>query len=182
MYIGVYKHYIIIQNLYIHKCFVLGDIDIIAALGDSLTAASGATSKNWADLLMENRGLSWSIGGQWDWRNVTTLPNILKAFNPNLIGYSRKDAYPFHEDTQYNMAEIGAVSADIPHMAKALVKRMKLDKRIDFKNTWKMVTISIGGNDICTFICTMEKPESLPQKHRNTLIKTLRYFRDNMPR
>jgi hypothetical protein len=53
---------------------------------------------------MENRGVAWSIGGkttsitvemvdletcfsfkgQWNWRNATTLPNILKVFNPQV--------------------------------------------------------------------------------------------------
>lgn len=52
---------------------------MIAALGDSLTTASGAASIRMQDLFIENRGLSWSIGGQWDWRNASTLPNILKG-------------------------------------------------------------------------------------------------------
>lgn len=83
---------------------------------------------------------------------------------------------------KFNMAEIGAVSSDIPFMAKALVRRIKRDKRINFKRDWKMVTICMGGNDICSFICLMEDPESLPEKHRQRLIKALRYIRDNMPR
>lgn len=64
-----------------------GDINVIAAIGDSLTAASGANSLSFADLLVENRGLAWSIGGQWNWRNATTLPNILKEFNPNVSDF-----------------------------------------------------------------------------------------------
>lgn len=154
----------------------------MAALGDSLTAASGATSTRVQDLFMENRGLSWSIGGQWNWRNVTTLPNILKEYNKGLVGYSRNDAYPFHEDAQFNMAEIGAVSADLPYMAKALVRRIRQDRRINFKKDWKMVTLCMGGNDICSFICTMAEPETLPEKHRQRLIQALRYLRDFMPR
>lgn len=160
----------------------LGDFNVIAALGDSLTAASGAMSTRFQDLFMENRGLSWSIGGQWDWRNSTTLPNILKAFNSKLVGYSRDDAFPFHEDTQFNMAEIGAVSADLPYMAKAMVQRIRRDRRIQFKHDWKLVTLCMGGNDICSFICTMDDPDSLPEKHRKRLITTLRYLRDFMPR
>lgn len=159
-----------------------GDISVVAALGDSLTAASGATSTRVQDLFMENRGLSWSIGGQWNWQNATTMPNILKEYNPALVGFSRNDAYPFHEDTQFNMAEIGAVSADIPYMAKALVRRIRQDTRIHFKRDWKMVTLCMGGNDICSFICTMSDPDSLPEKHRQRLIKAMRYLRDNMPR
>ena len=65
-----------------------GDFSVIAAMGDSLTAASGASATRFIDLSMENRGLAWSIGGQWNWRNVTTLPNILKVFNPKV---SRKE-------------------------------------------------------------------------------------------
>lgn len=53
-------------------------------MGDSLTAATGAAASGFIDLYQENRGLAWSIGGQWDWRNVTTLPNILKVFNPKV--------------------------------------------------------------------------------------------------
>ncbi|XP_055597334.1 phospholipase B1, membrane-associated-like [Uranotaenia lowii] len=159
-----------------------GDFNVIAAMGDSLTAASGASSSGFVDLYMENRGLSWSIGGQWNWRNVTTLPNILKEFNPKLVGYSLGDAYPIHRATQFNMAEIGAVSYDMPFMAKSLVKRIRADRRVDFKRDWKLVTITIGGNDICTFVCTMQRPEDLPVKHRLRMIKTLRYIRDNMPR
>lgn len=58
---------------------IIGDIDVIAALGDSLTAASGASSVRVTDLVIENRGLSWSIGGQWSFKNSSTLPNILKG-------------------------------------------------------------------------------------------------------
>lgn len=162
--------------------YCTGDIDVVAALGDSLTAGSGANSERFRDLLVENRGLSWSIGGQWTWQNATTLPNILKEFNPSLLGYSRQSGLTFHDDSQYNMAEIGASSADIPFMAKLLVQRLKLDKRVNFKKAWKMVTIMIGGNDICTFVCTMDDPDSLPQKHGENLRQALRYFRDNMPR
>ncbi|XP_053684874.1 phospholipase B1, membrane-associated-like [Sabethes cyaneus] len=159
-----------------------GDISVIAAMGDSLTAASGAASDSMVGLYMENRGLAWCIGGQWNWRNVTTLPNILKEFNPKLVGYSLGDAYPFHRETQFNMAEIGAVSYDMPFMARSLVKRIRSDPRVDFKRDWKLVTISIGGNDICSFVCTMERPDDLPEKHRLRMIKALRYLRDNMPR
>ncbi|XP_049289997.1 phospholipase B1, membrane-associated-like isoform X2 [Anopheles funestus] len=159
-----------------------GDINVIAAMGDSLTAATGAAASGFIDLYQENRGLSWSIGGQWDWRNVTTLPNILKVFNPKLVGYSLGDAYPFHRESQFNMAEIGAVSYDIPYMARAMVQRIRNDPRVDWKRDWKLVTIAIGGNDICSFVCTMRYPEQLPAKHRLRLQRTLRYLRDNMPR
>lgn len=42
-------------------------------------------AETFRELSMENRGLAWSIGGQWNWRNATTLPNILKEFNPSVL-------------------------------------------------------------------------------------------------
>jgi hypothetical protein len=40
-----------------------GDIDVVAAMGDSLTAGVGAVGENIFNILsLENRGMSWSIG------------------------------------------------------------------------------------------------------------------------
>lgn len=46
---------------------------------------------NLFQIMMENKGISWSIGGQADWRKFLTIPNILKEFNPKLYGYSEED-------------------------------------------------------------------------------------------
>jgi hypothetical protein len=35
----------------------------------------------------EYREVSFSVGGQTTWREVVTLPNILKIFNPNLYDF-----------------------------------------------------------------------------------------------
>lgn len=69
-----------------------GDIDIIGALGDSLTAGSGIFATNFLHLFVESRGAVWSVGGEGTWDQYLTLPNILKEFNPNLYGYSLKDS------------------------------------------------------------------------------------------
>lgn len=106
-----------------------GDIDIIAAVGDSLTSATGANSMGLWEGLVENRGLSWCIGGQGDWRSHLTLPNIIKEFNPNLFGYSLTDSYNVHQSAQFNVAENIATTSDMPYMARALMNRMKLDTR-----------------------------------------------------
>lgn len=65
------------------------DIDIVAAFGDSLTAAFGANAYTPIDLFIEYHGVSWSIGGDETVRSVITLPNILREYNPNLKGYSK---------------------------------------------------------------------------------------------
>lgn len=56
-----------------------GDIDVIAAMGDSLTAGAGLYATNLLEVLVENRGASAFIGGQGTWRTHLTLPNILKV-------------------------------------------------------------------------------------------------------
>lgn len=56
------------------------------AIGDSLTSATAANSAALWEVLVENRGLSWCIGGQGNFRTHLTLPNILKEFNPKLFG------------------------------------------------------------------------------------------------
>jgi hypothetical protein len=39
-----------------------GDISVIGAIGDSLTAGNGEVASNVFQAFSENRGLSWSIG------------------------------------------------------------------------------------------------------------------------
>lgn len=39
-----------------------GDIDVIGALGDSLTAGNGIAASYIFHVITENRGISWSIG------------------------------------------------------------------------------------------------------------------------
>ena len=56
-----------------------GDIDVIAAMGDSLTAGVGVFASNPLHILIENRGVVALGGGQGTWREYLTLPNILKV-------------------------------------------------------------------------------------------------------
>lgn len=39
-----------------------GDIDVVGAMGDSLTAGSASAAANLLEILIENRGMSWSGG------------------------------------------------------------------------------------------------------------------------
>lgn len=85
-----------------------GDIDVIGAIGDSLTAGNGAFALNVLQVLLEGRGASWSIGGQLNWRNFLTLPNMLKEFNPKLYGYSIAEHGTASErSSRFNVAEAG---------------------------------------------------------------------------
>lgn len=49
---------------------------------------------------IENKGVTWRIGGQDTWRKYLTLPNILKVFNPNLYGFSLSDGYSTHSSSR----------------------------------------------------------------------------------
>jgi hypothetical protein len=71
-----------------------------------------------------------------------TLPNILKEFNPSLIGYAVKDSLGSQKNSQFNVAEPMAIASDMPFQAKLLVRRMRSDKRVDYKNDWKVGGIS----------------------------------------
>lgn len=56
-----------------------GDIDVIAAMGDSITTGAGLLATNTMQLSIENRGMMATIGGEETWRKVLTLPNIFKV-------------------------------------------------------------------------------------------------------
>ncbi|XKL68768.1 hypothetical protein PGB90_006537 [Kerria lacca] len=159
-----------------------GDIDIVAAMGDSLTAGNGAFALDEPHLTVENRGVSAAIGGQGNWRQFLTLPNILKEFNPKLIGYSLKDSFTHQPESQFNIAEIGTMSQDLPYMSRQLVKRIKSDRRVDFNNDWKLVTVLIGSNNFCSDICFLKDAKTSINDHKDHLITSFQFLRDNMPR
>ncbi|XP_025992478.2 phospholipase B1, membrane-associated isoform X1 [Solenopsis invicta] len=159
-----------------------GDIDVIAAMGDSLTAGAGIFANNVFQIAVENRGVTAAGGGQGTWREYLTLPNILKEFNPNLIGYALGDSLTIHKAAQLNIAESLAVSADMPYMAEVLVTKIKRDPRIDLQKHWKFVSLMIGSNDFCSKICWVSSPWSTLETHKTDLLKVLRTLRDNLPR
>ncbi|KAB5561918.1 hypothetical protein PHYPO_G00012020 [Pangasianodon hypophthalmus] len=125
-----------------------GDINIVASLGDSITAGFGAKAKNILELLNEERGVSWSIGGDETLETVTTIPNILKKFNPNVFGFSQG---PSKRPNGFNMAVSGAKAIDIPGQVRDLVDALKSSTSVDFERDWKLVTLFIGGNDLCQY-------------------------------
>jgi hypothetical protein len=77
-------------------------------------------------------------GGESTWREYLTLPNILKEFNPALIGYAFNDSLGSQRSSQFNVAEPLGMTSDMPFQAKLLVRRMHSDKRVDYENDWKV--------------------------------------------
>jgi GDSL-like Lipase/Acylhydrolase len=112
-----------------------------------------------------------------------TLPNIIKAFNPNLFGYSLADSYNVHRSSQFNVAENIATTSDMPYNAIKLFNRMLADSRVNMTGHWKVLTLMIGGNDFCSDICYQTNATSwINTSQEKNLIKTLKFLRDNMPR
>ncbi|MEQ2283350.1 hypothetical protein AMECASPLE_010326 [Ameca splendens] len=153
------------------------DIKVVGALGDSLTAAFGARATNLAQLATEYRGVSWSIGGDDTLETVTTLPNVLKKFNPGIKGASKGTG---KEQTGFNMAVSGAKIEGIPEQVRRLIDAMKNDATVDFQNDWKLVTLFIGGNDLCQY-CN-DRANLLPANYTNHLRTSLDILYNEVPR
>uniref|UniRef100_A0A4W6EHF8 Phospholipase B1, membrane-associated n=1 Tax=Lates calcarifer TaxID=8187 RepID=A0A4W6EHF8_LATCA len=153
------------------------DIKVVAALGDSSTAGTGAKAKNIFDLSKEYKGVSWSIGGDKTLETVTTLPNILKKFNPSLKGFSRGQGSIYKS---FNMAKPGAKTSDIPAQVQALIKAMRGHKEVNFEKDWKLVTIFVGANDLCHY-CTDQNNLS-PKNYSHNIMLSLDTLYKEVPR
>ncbi|XP_017266887.1 phospholipase B1, membrane-associated isoform X2 [Kryptolebias marmoratus] len=153
------------------------DIKVVAALGDSITAGFGAKANNLLQLKTEYRGVSWSIGGDHTLETVTTLPNILKKFNPDIKGMSKGTG---KKQTGFNVAVSGAKIAGIPEQVRRLIDAMRNDSTIDFQNDWKLVTLFIGGNDLCQY-CN-DRASLSPQNYSHHMRTSLDIFYKEVPR
>uniref|UniRef100_A0A8C5JXN2 Phospholipase B1, membrane-associated n=1 Tax=Jaculus jaculus TaxID=51337 RepID=A0A8C5JXN2_JACJA len=158
------------------------DIKVIGALGDSLTAGNGAGSKpgNILDVLTQYRGLSWSVGGDHSIRTVTTLANILREFNPSLKGFSVGTGREHSPQAALNQAVAGATSWSLAAQARKLVSLMKSDQAIHFEEDWKLITMFIGGNDLCD---SCNNPVHFsPQNFTNNIKAALDILHAEVPR
>ncbi|VVC30183.1 Hypothetical protein CINCED_3A001765 [Cinara cedri] len=158
-----------------------GDIDIIGSIGDSLTAGTGSLAYSIQLIFVDFRGTSWTGGGQNTWREFLTIPNILKVFNPKLFGYARGNSVTLQKDSQFNVAEVGAVSRDLLFMTRELVKRIKMDKRVNLNEDWKLISLMIGSNTFCLEIC-YEDYTTYAEKHKKEVLQSLLYLKENLPR
>ncbi|XP_026470805.1 phospholipase B1, membrane-associated-like [Ctenocephalides felis] len=147
-----------------------------------LLETSNQENMNAEQVVRENRGLSWAAGGQGTWREFTTFPNIIKVYNPALQGYAINDGFTVHNTSKLNLGEPGALSIDMLYSAQVLLRRMQDDPNIDVQKHWKVITIMIGANDMCSHVCYERNPESYPELHRRNLIKALKYIKNNIPR
>ncbi|XP_073821138.1 phospholipase B1, membrane-associated-like [Musca autumnalis] len=159
-----------------------GDIDVVAAIGDSLTAGNGIYSKTFINMAAEFRGLAFSGGGIANWRTVLTLPNILKVFNPNLYGFSVDNVLVKEKGSNLNIAEPMVMSRDLVYQAQVLIQRLKNDPNVNMQQDWKLLTIFVGSLDLCTDLCQTKHLWDKLRQHEVDLIDALTLLRDNVPR
>ena len=163
------------------------NIDIIMALGDSITAGFGL--EGFTGLYNEYRGRSWSIGGD---DGQLTLPNIIKYFNPNLKGYSignhsaevclnKGCKTKYYKNDYYNAAQSGAKTNNLIYQINHLEKIMRSTshEENDYLNKWKLITILIGSNDLCG-ICLRNNVNLM--EYRDDLSKALILLKEKFPK
>lgn len=156
------------------------DINVVAAFGDSISAGNGLGAETLVQVAIENRGEVFSIGGDDSLEDgVVTLPNILRKFNPDLKGYSTCASTENHVyRAWFNVARPGATNDDMFSEAEMLVERMKADEKVNYEEDWKLVTMFVGGNDLCG---SCEGKHSA-EDYYHWFNVTLQYLSDEMPR
>lgn len=159
-----------------------GDIKVVAALGDSLTAAFGAKAGSILSIFTEYRGVSWSIGGDSSLDNdVVTLSNIMRKYNPNIIGFSTGTGKADTTNAHFNQAVTGAVSQDLVSQVHNLISRMNSTKSgVNYEKDWKMLTIWIGPNNLCD-VCK-EPAANTPEVYGAEIEAALDLLKARMPR
>ncbi|EGT52914.1 hypothetical protein CAEBREN_29302 [Caenorhabditis brenneri] len=164
------------------------DIKVIGALGDSLTAANGAGAPPGDPLavILQYRGLAFQIGGDKSLDEHITIANVLRKFNPNLVGASKGiGSENVWEVAHLNMGVPGAESKDIIGQARALVNTMHSHSEINVKEDWKLVNIFIGANDICVYCEDPYFNSTAPHgktTFENNIITAVKILHDNLPR
>lgn len=157
------------------------DVKVIGAIGDSITAGTGIKASTVIGLLKEDRGLSWSVGGDGSIKTEITLPNILRVYGTDVKGYSRGWGPVWMESVSHlNLANPGDKSENMPGQAEDLVERMKREPGVNFNDDWKVITVFVGGNDLCDFCDDKEKFRA--ENYVAHIQTALDYLHANVPR
>ncbi|KAJ8341371.1 hypothetical protein SKAU_G00336620 [Synaphobranchus kaupii] len=160
------------------------DIRVIAAMGDSLTTAVAANASSFLTIPLEYRQVSWSIGGYGTFQDVITLANIVRLFNPNVLGPAPKMTFtngPLTiNDTGFNLAVTGHNTLNFSEQARNLIDTFKSYPGLNFTEDWKLTTVLIGMNDICD--CCKNKTLFSADNFINFLAESLDMMMNEVPR
>jgi len=125
------------------------DIDAVATLGDSVAAGFGALAETIFGVFTEYRGHTFCNGGQPTFNTYVTVPNILRLYNPALKGYSIGTGNAGSANAKLNVAVSGARSYDLIPQIDNLLNKMASEGVS--QSQWKIITIFVGGNDLCDY-------------------------------
>lgn len=155
-----------------------GNIRVVMAMGDSITAGMSAKDTNVLSL-KEYRGLAYSIGGD---PGLTTFPNLLAPYVPTGYpkGFSTGIGTRSSSGTGLNAAVSGAINVDMLGQAQWLVSQLQANPNIDMKNDWKVVTLWIGSNNLCD-VCD-NQPNNNGDNFQANVNASLAYLYANVPR
>ena len=124
-----------------------------------------------------------SAGGFSSLKYVTTLPNILKEYNPELIGFATETELDLSNrtDQSLNVGVTLAETTDLMWQTQLLIQRIRDNPDIDMDNDWKVVTVFIGYNDVCYRGCSNGSLE-LVEGWIDNIDQALVYLKNNLPR
>ncbi|KAJ8309413.1 hypothetical protein KUTeg_014287 [Tegillarca granosa] len=128
------------------------------------------------------------VGGDGSVDEYHTLPNIIKKFSPNLKGFSVNKGKVDSTNARLNVAVPGNKSSyisfvvyrDMPGQARLLVQRMNEDPEIDMDNDWKIITVFIGGNDLCDY-CD-DPAQYSAETYKGNIQEALDILHENVPK
>ena len=122
----------------------------VAGLGDYMMVGPAALANTTVGVFQNYPEVSFAMGGAGDWRSFTTVPNLLRQFNPALKGTSTGT----FTLSGLNLAGREATSHDLADQAEDLVRRLEtLSSTINMNEHWKLVTIAAGHSDLCRLSC-----------------------------
>lgn len=158
------------------------DIEVLGALGDSLTAGFGAKAATVYNLFTDFRGVSYAIGGDKPAEGkLTTLGSILREYNPRIKGLSTGEGDIESAGANLNLAVTGAVIQDLPGQVKNFTKRLRSNLGlIHYHTDWKMVSILIGHNNLCDFC--VDPVENGPETFGRLLEESIDLLYAQVPR
>ena len=125
------------------------DIEVVSGIGDYLMVAPAALANTTVDIFQNFPEVSFAMGGEGDWREFTTLPNLLRQFQPGLVGASSGT----FTRSGFNLASREALSGDLVDQAELLVSRMEQAPEVNMNFHWKLVTVAAGHSDLCRLSC-----------------------------
>lgn len=121
------------------------------------------------------------MGGDKNVHSVVTMPNILRFHVSDLEGHSSGTGGKGSDNARLNFAHPGSTSKDLHGQALELVDALRQDPTVDFNNDWKVITVFIGGNDICNYF-DGKKDINTPDKYIEGIRKAIDVFHASVPR